>query len=295
MGVWGTAIFSDDLAADIRGEYNALLSIGKENDEAERLLFDHYCEIIQGDDEEEPVFWMALALAEWNKGRLSPFVKQKALNILDNGGDLERWNEPGNEKNYQKRQTVIRDLRNKLLSEMPPKKRMKASVRHCPWKVGSLLAYRIIAHDEKLKEDQYFGKYVLLRVVKLVKHPISTIVPEEVYNETMLVGLYNWVGSEIPEPQIVEQLEYIPILDNSKVIAGLFAGRIDTCAQLNWMPIHGKKGEIVFLGRDESFEEKTPDFFKTEITQYGMYGFLSFDLWLVKRLKEYFGENYFTK
>ena len=32
MAAWGTAIFSDDIAADVRNEYNALLSIGK-NDE----------------------------------------------------------------------------------------------------------------------------------------------------------------------------------------------------------------------------------------------------------------------
>ena len=31
MGAWGTAVFSDDLAMDIRSEYNFLVSINKEN------------------------------------------------------------------------------------------------------------------------------------------------------------------------------------------------------------------------------------------------------------------------
>ena len=41
MGAWGTEIFSDDLAQDIRGEYNVLLSIGKSDSDAEKMLIDY--------------------------------------------------------------------------------------------------------------------------------------------------------------------------------------------------------------------------------------------------------------
>ena len=62
MGAWGTAIFSDDLAEDIRSEYNALLSIGKDGHQAEKMLIDYYSDILNKDSDDEPVFWFALAL-----------------------------------------------------------------------------------------------------------------------------------------------------------------------------------------------------------------------------------------
>lgn len=311
MGAWGTAIFSDDLADDIRGEYNALLSIGKEDDEAERLIFDYYANVLRGDDEKESVFWLALALAEWNKGRLSEYVKGKAMAILDNGGDLERWNIPGEEKAYEKRKKVLADLKAKLTSAMPERKKMRVSVRHCPWREGSLLAYHIVHNEEKLRDDPYFGKYVLLRVIQIIKYPVSQIVPEECYNEGMLVGMYKWVGDEIPDPSIAEQLEFVPIADytmkpkrdiqntlgnlsegaQEQLRVNLLGRRVEICQHLDWVPARGwKKADITFLGRDESYENDLPEFFKVNRMQYALTGLYAFDLTLTVRLKQLFGE-----
>ncbi|UKI12667.1 MAG: hypothetical protein L6V84_08405 [Oscillospiraceae bacterium] len=98
MSAWGTAIFSDDLAMDIRRDYGILLATGKENSEAEDMLIKYYSSILNSHGPDEEVFWYALALSEWKKGRLSDFVKAKALRALDAGKDLERWNVAGNEK-----------------------------------------------------------------------------------------------------------------------------------------------------------------------------------------------------
>ena len=99
MGAWGPSIFSDDLAADIRREYNILLSVGKTSEEAEKMLIDYYSSLLNCNDPDEDVFWFALALCEWKKGRLSITVREKALNALDSGRDLERRNNPEKEKN----------------------------------------------------------------------------------------------------------------------------------------------------------------------------------------------------
>lgn len=77
------------------------------------------------DDEDEPVFWFALALAEGEKGRLSDFVKDKAIWLINQGGDLERWDTADNQKNYKKRKKVIEDLYEKFLTE-------KFSSHSCP-------------------------------------------------------------------------------------------------------------------------------------------------------------------
>lgn len=68
MGVWGTAIFSDDTACDIRDEYSALLISGISDEEAEEALLKGY-ESLNG-TWDEPVVWLALAFCEWKKGRL---------------------------------------------------------------------------------------------------------------------------------------------------------------------------------------------------------------------------------
>lgn len=318
MGAWGTAIFSDDLAEDVRDEYNALLSIGKSNEEAENLLLSYYSDILDKGDEDEPVFWFALALSEWNKGRLSDLVKIKVLEILDNGGDLRRWNTPGNEKNYKKRIKVIQDFRKTILSKQPAEKKMKKpTVHHCPWRVGDLLAYRIVTNKDVKNGplSNMWEMYALLRVIQIDKHPVSNLVPTEVYNETMLVGLYGWVGDEIPEPNIVENLEYIPITDyvpppppgvinlsplenlpeesKEKVLTALkntfsTERRIETCAQLNWIPYKDRKGDITFLAHDSAYEETVPEYFKTNICEYALTHFLPFDYSLAKRLQSYF-------
>jgi|GEM_PF-950551 len=321
MGAWGTSVFSDDLAEDVRGEYNTLLSIGKSNEETEKLLLEYYSDILDKGDEDEPVFWFALALSEWNKGRLSELAKTKALECLDNASDLERWNTPGNEKNYKKRAQAIQDLRKTILSKQPVEKKIKKStVHHCPWNVGDLLAYRIVTNEDVKKGQQsvMWEKYALLRVIQINKHPVSNLAPTEMYNESMLVGLYGWAGDEIPEPNIVEKLKYIPLVDyvpkpppgvidlspienlpeesKEKVLMALkntfsTERRVETCAQLNWIPYKERKGDITLLAHDSSYEGKVSDFFKTEITQYALTHFLPFDITLAKCLQLYYNKS----
>ena len=76
MGAWGTALYSNDTASDIRGDYVDLLRRGNSNEEALKKLMEknRYC---IGDEEEEPLFWYALADTLWNYGRLTPEVKER--------------------------------------------------------------------------------------------------------------------------------------------------------------------------------------------------------------------------
>ena len=110
---------------------------------------------------------------------------------------------------------MLEDLQRTIQLPMPPiKKIKKATVHHCPWKVGSLLAYRIIANKEQLCDHPCYGKYVLLRILDVAKHPLSHVFDTGYYNETMLVGLYNWIGNTIPDPSIVRELSFIPTEKN---------------------------------------------------------------------------------
>ena len=82
MGAWGTSLYANDSASDIRGEYVDKLRRGKSNEEATKALIEQNQDYM-GDAEEEPLFWYALADTQWNYGRLLPEVKEKALHFLD--------------------------------------------------------------------------------------------------------------------------------------------------------------------------------------------------------------------
>jgi hypothetical protein len=69
MGAWGVAVFSDDLAADIRGDFRELIGDGLTPSEATNRLVEQYASSLD-DSDEMPVFWIALALAQWKLERV---------------------------------------------------------------------------------------------------------------------------------------------------------------------------------------------------------------------------------
>jgi hypothetical protein len=59
MGAWGTDIFADDNAADLRDDYRKLIGDGVTGPQATDRLIAQWAP--QGDPDLEPVFWLALA------------------------------------------------------------------------------------------------------------------------------------------------------------------------------------------------------------------------------------------
>ena len=94
MGAWGTSLYSNDLACDIRGDYLDELKRGETNEEATlKLIKKNLCNMVDGED--EPLFWFALADTQWNYGRLLQNVKDKALLFIESDKESERWKEAG--------------------------------------------------------------------------------------------------------------------------------------------------------------------------------------------------------
>ena len=127
MGAWGTALYSNDTASDIRGDYVDLLRRGNSNEEALKKLMEknRYC---IGDEEEEPLFWYALADTLWNYGRLTPEVKEKALYFLEHPeAELARWEDEGG-KHVEAWMRTLEKLRTKLLSRSRWKRRFQSIV-----------------------------------------------------------------------------------------------------------------------------------------------------------------------
>jgi hypothetical protein len=177
MGAWGTALFSDDSASDVRESYTDLVGDGLTGPEATKALLRERAASLN-DPDESPVFWLALAAIQWRCGRLEPHVMQRALNVIDSGSDLARW-ESGS-TDFKKRKVVLEKLRLQLTSPQPPEKRIPKRFRDSnEWGVGDLVAYRMQS-----------GRFVILRTIG--HH-------SDMGGTSPICELLDWSGEQLPK------------------------------------------------------------------------------------------------
>src|SRR5881394_2177312 len=118
MGAWSAALFDDDDAADLRGDYRTYLA-DAQSDAGAADLAARDCGANLDRLGETTAFWLALAAIQWRMGRLDPRVKAACLTIIDNGIDLEKWAESPDRR---KRAAVLAGLRRMISSPSPPAK-----------------------------------------------------------------------------------------------------------------------------------------------------------------------------
>jgi hypothetical protein len=152
MGAWGTAIFSD--AADVRDDFKDKTANGKTPLDATNEMIAENQAILE-DNDDAAVFWLSLAAAQWKLGRLVDFVKQKAIEIIGSGQELERWGE--DLKQLKQRKLVLEKLKVQLNSEQPtPKKIYPRFISDTILEIGDLVLYK---HPS--------GKNAYLKVVEI--------------------------------------------------------------------------------------------------------------------------------
>lgn len=141
MGTWGTSIFADDFAADIRSEWRESIENGVDPADATSRLVAKYGGPTSELDEDAG-FWIALAAAQVQTGRLQPDVKARAVEVIDAGGDLGRWADAGAAQ-IARRTRALAALRAAILGDQPPPtvlRRPKPIAS--PAAVGDLIAVR---------------------------------------------------------------------------------------------------------------------------------------------------------
>lgn len=144
MGAWGTGIFQDDTACDIRDEYRDHIGNGLGGPEATARILESYASSL-ADPEQAGVVWLALAATQWKCGRLQPETQEKALAVIHSGSDLARW-KAGSNAEYLKRRAALEKLRVQLTSPQPePKKIRRRALSECDWQVGELISYRLLS------------------------------------------------------------------------------------------------------------------------------------------------------
>ncbi len=211
MGTWGTGLYQDDTTCDVKEEYLNLLKIGTEPKEAMEEMIINWEDCIE-DVEEGPLFWFALAETQWRYGLLDEKVKEIALQYIEEGIDLERWEE--DQKLYTKRKTELEKLKEKLESEQPKGKKIpKMTFQRANWKIGDIILYQIL--NEDLKDHKWYKKYVLLKMAGTRKSNIGSLPREIYYNEYDLLSLYNWIGDKEIDIEKIDELKIIFIREGT--------------------------------------------------------------------------------
>jgi hypothetical protein len=190
MGTFGTAIFSDDLACDIRDEFKEFIGDGMTSEDATNRLINEYSDSLK-DEDEVSIFWLSLAATQWKTGRLLDFVKEKAIQIIDTGSDLNRWNLEEDSKLVAKRQKELLKLKEQLLSQQPSEKKIsKVYKEFTPFEIGDVFSY---AHSS--------DKYALFRVIG---HFVDN------GGRRPICEILNFFDTELPvDSNTLEKLSYI--------------------------------------------------------------------------------------
>lgn len=209
MGAWSTSITGNDTAQDLLSEYTAAF-FKYDVEEAVRRIDEyvraHICD--ESDAEEWCDYFYSLADFMWKKGVLTEDIRRRALGMIDSGFGLELWAESG-PKTLAARQKALAAFREKLLSPMPPRKKIKPNVyTERIFEDGDVIAIQLQtagkpyteADKKPMTEEEFHamdGKYVLLQMVGSHASWTSSIVPE-VKDNWAHFRLFDGVYDEVP-------------------------------------------------------------------------------------------------
>lgn len=151
MGSWGTGLFQNDIAEDVKTVYVNKLKIGKSDEEALQEIIAENSNLIQ-DTDDSIDFWLGLASIMYDFGRLSEEVKAKALEIIANNEDINRWNI----RERNKRLAVLEKLKEKLNSPIPPRKKILQTKKFVSeWKKNDIYFIRAKDLCDTIKEGYF--------------------------------------------------------------------------------------------------------------------------------------------
>lgn len=238
MGAWGTAIYSCDIAEDVRDACNEIFAFF-DIEEGNNRLFLTFSDVIKQDfiDNEYASFWYALSDWQWKHGMLNVNIKEKTLSLLEKYAGLDEWGH----KDISKRRKILDRLKEQLTQPQPVLKKPRAKVckpKHVP---GDVIVFRAaIEHDigictkwriesfvpplffksTKFRDSQYenidgydaSGKWMALLCVGSVKENFSEYI-DDVFDEYSLYVWYDYLSSEQPSVDDLSMCGFLPYIN----------------------------------------------------------------------------------
>lgn len=169
MGVFGIGLYSGDFAMDLRAAISAASRLPYDGDrlveiirQIEPTAADH------SEDEDHTTFWLVLADQLAKRGIAASLPRERALEIIDRGLDLEMLKRLGmGERDLRKRDAVLKELRGRLVVPLMEKPRVTLKKPQAyTMEVGDVLIYPT-AKGENI--NPYYSKKTWEKVKASVK------------------------------------------------------------------------------------------------------------------------------
>lgn len=112
-------MFSNDTAADVKGDFRDLIAEGLDPGQATARLVAEYG--VGSDPDIDNDFWLALAVTGHKIGRLTEATLTAAIRIIDDPAELARWPEPSR----RQRRVALEKVRAVLAEPQPEPKRLR--------------------------------------------------------------------------------------------------------------------------------------------------------------------------
>ena len=229
MGIWGPKLYEDDIANDIKIEYERLLKEGNTNEKTLDEIYSIFKEEIE-DYDKKSVFWMVLADIE-----------------LEN--NLQIWKSEASREDYIERKNEIEKLRKKIIEY----KRNKDDIlkgktnfsknekcKNSEWNIGDTYAY-------KIKNKKYDDQYLILRKIdnceygSVVKYQSAVIYVQITQNK------------KIPKTEEeINKLEYI-IISNEGNVRHQYRMRLSTLPRK-------ETTQLIYLGNFKNIEQPKDEY-----------------------------------
>jgi hypothetical protein len=125
----------------VRASYREALEDGLSDEQAtEKVLAEFAADL--ADVDAAPVVWLALAVGQHERGRLTAEVRDRALEVIDGGADLRRW-EYAESRIRARRAAVLTKTRDRLVRPQPARRPVRRPARHVTaLEPGDVLAYK---------------------------------------------------------------------------------------------------------------------------------------------------------
>lgn len=224
MGSWGVGVEEDDYFADVYAELEQSLRQGLTISEAtSSAITSNEGQIV--DEDEGPVFWLAVAKAQWTYGQLSEEVLETVRSDIETGRGMDRWIEAGESTAKARRGALAKFLRKISTPRARPKPVPRPIVRKPKFAEGDCLAIR---HPD--------GRYGAA-IVTVANHAE----PECGMN---LVCTLTYHDSVPPSKQVFESRDWLRLTDSAA------DGRLD-CAWYSHVGFRAVKPRIQVVARTE--------------------------------------------
>ena len=223
MGTWSVSINGNDTAQDLKSEYEAAFFYN--DTETALAKIDAYVRnhFDEADAEEWSSYYYSLADFMWKHGILTDAVKNRACEMIDTGFGLDIWEAEGTSV-LNKRKKVLAEFREKLLSPLPPKKKIRFNLHLNPiFQTGDLIALQLKTLDKqypsylRFGEDvfrSYDGKYIVLRKAGDKVNQYSCIEPQ-LKDYWAVFQLYNKIFEDCPTMEQLQNVPFVPTQDGT--------------------------------------------------------------------------------